>query len=386
MKSTTPSPLRSFFFLLPAMAVADDGYDLQRANQELFRRAVATATPYVVQIDTIGGAQPSGRQAPKPVDADGDGTPDEQPVNPFQDTLGARFLVADGPTTGIIYSSDGLILASSFNFVRDPAYITVRLADGRQFVAKLIARDRVRKLALLKIHATDLETPTWVPTSDIKIGQWAIALGRGFGGDSPSVTVGIISALNRMMGNAIQTDAKLSPANYGGPLIDIQGRALGIAVPMAQRQGELAGVEFYDAGIGFALPEHRIREIVSVLEQGRSYDRGWLGVSVDSRSKDGLKIRAVGDPSPSHSIGIRADDVIIQANGHEIRNFRHLKQAIYMVPAGETVQVVVRRGELEYGYEVTLARSSELGPLLPDQEPEVDPDNPFPIPPDSPWP
>ena len=131
-----------------------------------------------------------------------------------------------------------------------------------------MARDKVRKLALLKIDVDGLDVPEWVPTSDIRVGQWAIALGRGFGGDSASVTVGIVSALNRMMGNAIQTDAKLAPANYGGPLIDVHGRILGICVPMAQRQGELAGVRFYDAGVGFAVPEHRVRELVDTLHNG----------------------------------------------------------------------------------------------------------------------
>ena len=97
------------------------------------------------------------------------------------------------------------------------------------------------------------------------------------GGTEPALSVGIISAKNRMHSNAVQTDAKLSPLNFGGPLCDIHGRVVGITVPMAQRPGELAGVEMYDSGVGFAVPKHRLDAIVSELRTGRSFYRGWLG-------------------------------------------------------------------------------------------------------------
>lgn len=351
-------------------APADEAYELQRAHSDLFRRAAARVSPCVVRIDTVGGAQPSDAAPLATESPSEDGTP--PPENVFRDDLGSAFLVADGPTTGVIWDSEGWILSSSFNFVRDPTHITVRLADERRFVAKLVARDKVRKVALLKIEASDLPTPVWVPQSDMKVGQWAIALGYGYGGNEPAITVGIVSATQRMLGNAIQTDVNLSPVNYGGPLIDLQGQLLGICVPMAQRPGELAGVEFYDAGIGFAVPRERLEEIVAALKTGQSFHRGWLGVSTDRRSRDGLIIRAVADPSPVRGAGIQPGDQIISANGQEIRNFGHLQQAIYMVPAGELVQLVVRRGELAAGYEVTLARSEELGPL--DQESDADED------------
>lgn len=372
-------------WLPPAAAadgVNDDAVEIQRARQELFHRAVQRASAWVVQVETIGGAQPR-HWADEPVDRD-DGAPPQE--NLFRDTLGSDFLVADGPMTGMVFESDGWILTSSFNFVREPSHITVRLADGRHFVAKLVGRDKVRKLAMLKIDAAGLETPQWVPMSEIRVGQSAIALGRGFAGDSPSVTVGIVSALNRMLGNAVQTDAKLSPANYGGPLIDLQGRVLGICVPMAQRQGELAGVELYDAGVGFAVPEHRAREIGRALQRGQSFHRGWLGIQIDPRHKGALKIHRVADPSPVWDLGIRSGELIVQANGQETHNIGHLRKAIYMVPAGEPVQILVRRDGLVYGYEVVLARSIDLGPLA-EEEPRIDPDLPFKIPSDDspPW-
>jgi S1-C subfamily serine protease len=385
MSITLAVAMSALCFASTSIAADVDDYELQHARQSLFHEAVERASRYVVQIETIGGAQPRDQriaQRPaqddgteQPDDEDEDGTPTEEP-SPFSDTLGGNFLVADGPTTGIIYESDGYILTSSFNFVREPTHITVRLADGRHYVANLLARDKVRKLALLKIDETGLDTPEWVPDDEIHLGQTAIALGRGFGGDRPSVTVGIVSALNRMMGNGVQTDAKLSPANYGGPLVDLEGRILGICAPMAQRPGELAGVEFYDAGIGFVVPHSRAQEIAEDLKQGRSYYRGWLGVRFNARSKDGLAIVAVGKPSPVYEVGIRPGDVIVGANGRDVHSPKHIVQALYMVPAGESVHLLVRRNGLVYGYEITLARAVDLGDTI-DEKP-VDPDKSFP--------
>ena len=383
---------------LPVCA-GDEGLELQRAHQRVFRSAIERAARYTVQIETVGGAVPRGvisdlDFAPTPDNPVEDGMPDmdeedgmpqeaDEP-SPFQDTLGSDFVVADGPTTGIIYSADGYIITSSFNFVRNPTHITVRLSDDRRYVADLIASDKVRKLALLRIEADGLEPAEWVQPDDIQIGQWAVALGRGFGGSQPSVTIGVVSAKERMMGNAVQTDAKLSPANYGGPLVDVEGRVLGICVPMAQRPGELAGVEFYDAGIGFALPRNRVDAITDELRLGESIYRGWLGIRFSRRPVDGLLIVGVANPSPMYTLGIRPGDKIISANGNELNSAQHLVQSLYMVPAGQPVHVVVRKGEFEFGFEPLLARAVDLGQL--ETVPEPDPWKPFPINPGNRWP
>ena len=92
----------------------------------------------------------------------------------------------------------------------------------------------------------------------MRVGQWAIAVGRTFESDRPNMAVGILSALDRVWGKAIQTDAAVSPNNYGGPLVDIRGRVLGVLVPLSpEAADEMAGVEWYDSGIGFAIPWKR---------------------------------------------------------------------------------------------------------------------------------
>ncbi len=346
---------------------------IARANQRLFRSAAQAVAPFVVRIETVGGTQPTQEQRQSPPGSDSNSnTPDDRP---FRDDLGAGFQVADGPTTGIIHSEDGFILTSSFNFVRDPVLISVILHDGRRFVATLVGRDRVRKLALLKIDAQGLSLPEWVDRSELSVGQWTIAVGRVLSLHEPTITVGIVSALDRMVGFAIQTDANLSPANYGGPLVDDTGRVVGICVPMAQRPGELAGVELYDAGIGFVVPRDHIDRIVPQLKQGHSFYRGWLGLLIDPHNQQQVEIQAIADPSPMAEAGMQAGDIITQINGNSISHFGHLVQALYMLPAGTEVQLDIQRQDEEISVVVRLARAEQLGPL-PTNKPPFDPTQP----------
>lgn len=356
---------------------ADVDYRLLQATQEMFQSVARRLRPSLVRIETVGGTQPS-----EWVSAAGDGDGPETPrrvQTPFQDTPGSSFLVAHGATTGLVYATNGYIVTSSFNFVRDPILISVTLADGRRLAADLVARDQVRKIALLKVEATDLPVPEWRGLDDVRVGEWAVVLGLGFGGEAPSLTVGIVSALNRMHGNAVQTDAKLSPANYGGPLCDITGRVIGICVPMAQRPGELAGAEMYDSGVGFAVPRHRLDAIVAGLKTGRSCYRGWLGIAVGPHSTDALIITNVADPSPMQAAGVRPGDTLRMVEDTAVRHYGHLVQALHMIPAGEQVRLQLERDGASFGVTVTLARDIELGPLPELPEP-FDPSNPLPTP------
>ncbi len=352
-----------------------------RATQDRFRAAMERVRSSIVRIDTVGGTQPSLRPNDEEPHAENDsleGPPAPKRIqNPFRDSVGSDFVLADGPTTGVIYSSDGFIVTSGFNFARDPALISVTLADGRRLAADLVARDQVRKIALLKVDADRLPVAEWREENEIQVGQWAIALGMGFGGEQPSVTVGIISALRRMAGNAIQTDAKLSPANYGGPLCDLEGRVMGICVPMAQRPGELAGVEMYDSGVGFAVPRDRVAAIVEKLIEGRTIQRGWLGVAMNPRVRDAVVVGNIADPSPAIDAGLRIGDKIVGAAGRPVSHFGQLTQALYMIPAGEKVRLDIERDGESMTIELVLAESSALGALPEIPEP-FDPAEPLP--------
>lgn len=351
-----------------------------RAAQQVFRDVAQTVRPCLVRIETVGGSQPAERIDPE---AEED-VPKEKrrSQNPFRDNPGSDFVIAGGATTGIIFTPDGYIVTSSFNFVRDPVLISVALSDGRRLAADLVARDQVRKIALLKIDATDLPTPKWKARDEVRVGDWAVALGLGFGGDAPSITVGVISALRRMSGFAIQTDAKLNPANYGGPLCDVEGNIVGICVPMAQRPGELAGVELYDAGVGFVVPADVVQEVFGALKTGRSFYRGWLGMVASPASQDAVIVQKVADPSPMKSAGVIPGDHIMAVGERTILHFGHLMQAMNMTPAGEIVELHIERDAAEFCVLVTLAQNTELG-ALPEAEVPYDPATP-PVPEEEP--
>src|SRR5262249_60057022 len=148
--------------------------------------------------------------------------------------------------------------------------------------AKMVATDTTRMIALLKIEATGLPVPVAAPKKEIKIGQTALALGRTLEPDlnkSPSVSEGIISAVERIWGKALQTDAKVSPTNYGGPLVDLEGRVMGILVPASPHaEGETAGIEWYDSGIGFAVPLEDGFAVLPRLKQGQELKKGVLAI------------------------------------------------------------------------------------------------------------
>jgi serine protease Do len=339
---------------LAIIAPAQDASPTLIQQQRLvFQHAIRATTPIIARIDTIGGAQPVRRE-----------------TNPMmQERVTAGFRQADGPTTGVIWSSDGYILTSSFNFIRDPVVITVTLADGERHVARLIARDRPARLALLKIDASGLPTPFWTEPDQLRPGQWALAAGWGHGSAEPAITVGIISASRRMDGQAVQTDAKISPANYGGPLFDIEGRVIGICVPMGPGEDEFAGVEWYDSGIGFAIHAEHLRRRMPRLMRGDNLRRGLLGINLDIREtpvgeeeeSDAPGLRILGTPrGPAGAAGLQEHDVITHIDGQPTPRIVDFRRAVARKAAGETIQVDYRRGEQSASVTLKLASTDDF--------------------------
>jgi len=338
----------------PASQPGDEVIRLRDAQQQVFRAALRAVAPCIVRIDTIGGAMPVEEM----------GAPGEEPV------AAPTFRQADGPTTGVIAAADGYILTSSFNFVRDPAVITISLADGRRFVGRLIARDRPAGLTLLKIDARNLPVPHWLPRESLRPGQWALVAGYGHGTATPALSVGVVSALDRLDGRAVQTDAKTSPANYGGPVFDIEGRVMGICVPKAGGEDEIAGVEWYDSGIGFAIHADYVRERLPRLQAGQELERGLAGLRFESAEpvvgvpdpavpEDGVRIVAVA-PGPAADAGLRPDDVITHLNGRPVARLRALRRELVRAAPGDTVQIGFRRAGEQAAVAVTLVRVEEL--------------------------
>mgnify|MGYP002623549911 CR=1 FL=1 len=330
-------------------------FERLQAEQLVFRAATERVAPFVVSIETVGGTQPPAR-ARRPSTQ-----PSDPPRRPAPKPTGSGFIIAEGPTTGVIYSADGLILTSAFNFILEPSLITVRLADGRRFVGELLAKDEARKLAMVKIDASDLQTPTWVEAdSSIRVGQRVIALGRGLGGDECSISM------------AVQTDAKLSPVNYGGPLIDIDGRIVGINVPMGMMHGDMAGVELYDSGTGFAIPFSQVATSAKDLSVGHNLRRGMIGIAVDRRVQDKVIVTGIADPSPALNSGLQVGDQITAIDGTPIEIYLDLRRALASRLAGEWIKVTVDRAGRTIVTELILAVPEDLGDIPRPEPPAVD--------------
>lgn len=308
---------------------------LDHQEQQAWRQAVEHVADSVVQIRTVGGLEQIGKT-----------------------------LLSQGPTTGLVVSADGYIVSSAFNFAGQPTSILVRLATGEQLPAKLVARDRSRMLVLLKVDAkSPLPTVEAAVESEIRVGQWAVAVGRTFSADNVAVSVGIVSARNRMYGRVLQTDASISVANYGGPLVDTHGRILGVLVPMSPQVSRdpdaqvLAGAEFYDSGIGFAVPLEHILGVLERWQQGEDLLPGKLGVGLaDGQAQlTPPRITTVWHGSPAAQAGWQPNDVIIAIDGTPIETQADLRYLVVTRYAGDQLNVTIRRGEEEIESEIILA-------------------------------
>jgi serine protease Do len=275
----------------------------------------------------------------------------------FQQVQEAR----GGLGSGMIYRSDGLILTNA-HVVRGASTVTVKVGDDRTFRnAKVLGIDERTDVAVVKINATDLPTVKLGDSSDVQVGDWAIAVGNPFG-LSHTVTVGVISAKARELpdmnsrnpGDYLQTDASINPGNSGGPLLDIYGRVIGINNAIYSESGG-------NVGIGFAIPINTARTIADRLVKEGRIRRGYLGVSIsdvadnaaafglDPNTK-GVLVNSVDPDTPGARAGLQPGDVIQSFNGQTVLHSTELQRLVGDAPVNSNVELKVLRG----GQTVTL--------------------------------
>ncbi len=312
------------FLTLTYSVIADDG--------EAVRKAVTAVAARLVRIETIGG----------------------------REKVGAEF-ANEGASTGFLLDAEGFVITSAFHFIHEPTSILLRFSDGSKKVARRICTDQNRMLTLLKAEnfAATFVALTVTPKAEIAIGGRCIAVGMVLSEAEPNIALGIVSGKERIWGKAIQTDASIGPNNYGGPLIDFDGKLLGLLVPLSIMSSEVtAGAEMYDAGVGMAIPFEDIFARLAKMQAGVDLLPGTMGIGFkENRIFIGEPVIDVVEPdSPAAVGGMQKDDRILALNGEPISTARQATQFFRSQYAGETVMIRFRRGDAEQEISLTTAK------------------------------
>jgi len=354
--------------LVPAAALAAAALCAEAAAvdaialQDAFVKAVERVAPAVVHIrvETVMG----GRR--------------RVPVDPFEYFFGPRSeprRKSEGFGSGVIVSPDGLVI-TNHHVAGEADRVEVKLTDGRTLPARRVGTDAKTDLCLLRIAGEDYTAATLGISEDIKVGQWALAIGNPFGLDN-TVTLGIISARGRQgftggrgYEDFIQTDAAINPGNSGGPLVNIAGEIIGINTMIFSRSGG-------NMGVGFAIPSDLVKVITDrLLKEGRVV-RSWLGVHIQDVTSDiarafrldevkGAVVTEVYPESPAGRAGFRRGDVVMAVDGEEVTTAGDLRNSVAHTPVGTEVSVEVLRD----GKMLTLTTRLERHPSEPAIAPE----------------
>ena len=318
-----------------APAHADTEY--RQAMAKAVRAAAKSVLPAVVAVEIVGTAQgPSGE------------------------------VEQDAPTSGVMIDTDGYLLASSIVVRRPAASILIVLPDGSRHAAKVVSRDYHRDLVLLKIETSkELSAIEFPSKLDVQIGKTTVAVGRFGNTASPIISRGVLSGVERLDGVALQTDARVSAAFYGGPLIDLYGNVMGILIPAVAGGAGSDPTGWYDSGIAFAIPSDVILTKLERLKSGTDIKRGLIGIASKTKDPydDGTEIAAVRKRSPAEASGIKAGDEVIEIDGKTVRRHQEIKQALGRYDAGETIRIKLRRDGKEI--DITTELAETIPPLQP---------------------
>ncbi len=256
--------------------------------------------------------------------------------------------VAQG--SGFIISPDGYIMTNN-HMVVDAETVTVQLKDGRKVTAEIVGTDPQTDVAVVKIDEDNLPYIKLADSSILEVGEWVIAIGSPFG-LSQTVTAGIVSAKGRSrIGVAdyedfIQTDAAINFGNSGGPLLNLDGEAVGINTAIIGPGGNV--------GIGLAIPSNMARDIYGQLKESGEVVRGFLGVQMNDvepgmgeyfglEDDKGVVIVSVVEDSPAEKAGVRKDDVIVEFEGDSVASMNDFRNRVAMFKPKSKVKIVVMR-------------------------------------------
>ena len=262
--------------------------------------------------------------------------------------------------SGVIVTKEGLILTNSHVVGQDQGgqleSMTVTLSDERQFQAKLVGIDPANDLAVIKIKGENLPIAQIQDKADNLIGEWVVAIGNPYGyliGDTkPTVTVGVIGALNRTFSstsgihyhNMIQTDASINPGNSGGALVNVEGKVIGINTFIFTGGGQSQG----SIGLGFAIPIQKAKLVMDEIVKYGYIREFTTGIYTDprlDRGRPGATITGLDPHSPGEKAGLKAGDVIYAVAGKRINTFQDIYDVFKLFQVGESVELLYLRGQ-----------------------------------------
>ncbi len=335
-----------------------------RMIPENFSDLAETVRPGVVNVRTVinttGGGPVFDHFFGNPF---GDRNPFEGLPNPFPKGGPDRHFKQQSLGSGFVIDRAGYIVTNN-HVIENADEIKVKLANGKEFDAKVVGRDPKTDLALIKIDATsDLASLSMGDSDGLRVGTWVVAVGSPFGLEQ-TVTAGIVSAKGRVIGagpydDFIQTDASINPGNSGGPLLNMKGEVVGINTAIMSRSGG-------NNGVGFAIPINMAKGIVEQLKNKGEVTRAWLGVGIQDLTPDlaayynlkdqkGALVTQVYDGDPADKAGIKANDIIIEAAGKKVSS-RDLSRTIANSPVGERIPITILRDGKEKTLYVELAK------------------------------
>jgi len=257
--------------------------------------------------------------------------------------------------SGVIVNSAGYVLTNG-HVTEGATAIKVVLSDKREMSGKVVGTDPGTDVAVVKIPTDHLSVLPFADSSKVEVGDIALAIGNPFG-LGRTVTMGIVSAIGRGgLGiedyeDFIQTDASINPGNSGGPLVDLQGRIIGINTAIVAPSGG-------NVGIGFAVPINMAHQVMDQLIAGGEIKRGRIGVQIQDLTPDiaqalgtnrtqGAVIAKVFPGSPAERAGLRSSDLVVAVNGAPIHNGAELKNRVGLSKIGDSVELTILRGSAE---------------------------------------
>ena len=297
------------------------------------------------------------------------------PADFYEQFFGGRSgrRVSPGLGSGFIVRQDGVIVTNA-HVVAGASKISVALRDGTSYSARLLGADETNDLAVIKIDAKDLPVAPLGSSSNLLIGEWAIAIGSPFGfllaNSEPSVTAGVVSGTGRNLAaesngagvyvDMIQTDASINPGNSGGPLVNAMGEVIGVNSSIYSPSGG-------SIGLGFAIPINRAQRVTDDLLAHGVIRRPWVGIKLQTPAPGasviqarGVAISSVVPGSPAARAGIERGDVLVRSRDRAVHSAYDWEAERLELRVGEDVPLVLRRGERDMKVSVKVADLPEV--------------------------